>query len=249
MRRNPEKTPWPGPICGFLNPEHTAASGLERNRTMGKFILTCRCGQRMQVPRSAVGRLGQCPACGERIQITSDLLSPRQSSRRGPLVRGASFRDEASTSGAREEDKQRFGKAVDLFYTRRYAEALSLFDALARDYPDNPEIESGRRECLRQMRRYSLGNENEPNALPAPDSLGLDAIKRVIHEKLSTSTSDEVQLRAAELALRVLEIEARRTASTPVEPDACTSSNNDHADMRTDNETAPREFMEEESFS
>ncbi|MBN2308734.1 MAG: hypothetical protein JXR94_07165, partial [Candidatus Hydrogenedentes bacterium] len=38
---------------------------------MRKLILTCDCGERMKVPRSAVGKTGVCPSCGRRIAITA----------------------------------------------------------------------------------------------------------------------------------------------------------------------------------
>ncbi len=177
---------------------------------MSKFILTCQCGQRMRVPRSAVGRTGQCPACGRHIPITNDTLVPKNTSRSGGGMRNAAFRTQRQGPGAREDDKQRFGQAVDLFYNKRYAEALSIFDLLASDYPGNAEIESARSECLRHMKRRSLGDSSEQLALPSTAEINLATVKAIVLEKLAQGTRDEVQLQAATLALEILRMEAQQ---------------------------------------
>lgn len=164
----------------------------------------------MRVPRNAVGRTGQCPACGQRISITGDALEAQSSPRLGNGMRNAAFRMHRQAPGAREEDKQRFGQAVDLFYNRRYAEALSLFDILAREYPGNEEIESARRECLRHMKRRSIGDGSGPLALPASGELDWDTVKRIVLEKLAQGTREDVQLQAAALALQILSMEAKQ---------------------------------------
>ena len=52
---------------------------------MRKLVVTCECGQRMQVPRSAVGKTGLCPTCGQSITITNDnaTAAPPPSAARG----------------------------------------------------------------------------------------------------------------------------------------------------------------------
>jgi len=167
----------------------------------------------MRVPRNAVGRTGQCPNCGRRIPITSEALEPKSNSRTGNGARNAAFRMPRPAAGAGEQDKQRFGQAVDLFYNRRYAEALSIFDILAREYPGNAEIESARRECLRHMKRRALGDGSERLALPpALADLDLAVVKGIVLEKLAHGARDEVQLQAVALALQILRMEARQAA-------------------------------------
>lgn len=166
----------------------------------------------MRVPRNAVGRTGQCPACGQRISITGDALEAKNSPRLGNGMRNAAFRMHRQAPVAREEDKQRFGQAVDLFYNRRYAEALSIFDILAREYPGNEEIESARRECLRHMKRRSIGDGSGPLALPASGELNWDTVKGIVLEKLAQGTREDVQLQAAALALQILRMESEQAA-------------------------------------
>ncbi len=185
---------------------------------MRKLILSCTCGQRMQVPRSAIGRTGLCPSCGAAVPITSE--NTTQASVRGAGPDSAPPRGSAvggAWSGTRrsptEEAKRKFGEAVDLYYRRHYAEALAIFNELARQFPGNSEIERGRDQCLAALRGGG-GNEG----LPAHDGYRLPgggteetsgqldetAVRRIVLDKLLHGASDAVQLQAAELASKLL---------------------------------------------
>ncbi len=194
---------------------------------MRKLLVTCECGQTMQVPRSAVGKMGMCPTCGATMRISTgntramprkgrgDYASGSASTARGP-ARGPALGQGAVDPP--EEAKQRFGEAVDLYYQQRYGEALAIFDSLARQFPGNPNIEQGRRECMEAMRRPSLPPPEKRRIL-AEAELDEDVVRRVILDKLMNSHSDAVQLQAAELAARLLGI-LDRNAGRPEVPDA-----------------------------
>src|SRR5690606_35404286 len=124
---------------------------------MRKLLVRCTCGQEMQVPRSAFGKSGMCSSCGSTVRIGSDNTRPFAPSTPGRGAGGAGGGGRAFNwrriAGPSEEAKQQFGKAVDLYSAHRYAEALTIFDSLAREFPDNPEIDQARRQCLRAMNR------------------------------------------------------------------------------------------------
>jgi len=103
-----------------------------------------------------------------------------------------------------EDAKRRFGEAVDLYHQQRYAEALAIFDSLAKQFPDNPNIETGRLQCLNAIKR--------PAALPPAGGVKLlegakldeETVKRVVLEKLLSGATDSVQLQAADIAVQIL---------------------------------------------
>jgi hypothetical protein len=176
---------------------------------MRKLILTCECGQRMQVPRSAIGKLGMCPQCNRTIRITGANTA-------GPGAQALST--ERNLGGKRtwwtgsrqghepsEEDKRRFGEAVDLYYGGRYAEALAIFDELARLYPGSNDIEAGRRQCTAALSRGPKAPRGgERPALPDGAALDEETVRRVVLEKLLAADDEAVQLQAADIACRML---------------------------------------------
>lgn len=194
---------------------------------MQKLILTCdSCGQRMQVPRSAIGRTGMCPNCGATIRITANNTAAAVRGKNpgggGGLFGGRNlfWRGGSGSSGGTptEEAKQRFGRAVDLFYGGKHAEALAIFDSLAKEYRDNPDIEAARQQCLSALqegRGGPLAIEDQASGsgwgsnMPAlPEELDEETVRRVVIEKLLRGRTEEVQLRAAEIASRWLGMEA-----------------------------------------
>ncbi len=178
---------------------------------MRKLVVTCECGQRMQVPRSAVGKTGLCPTCGQSITITNDnaTAAPPPSAARGsrPLnnARQSWWQGRAAPS---EDARRRFGEAVDLYYLGRYAEALAIFDALAKQFPGNPDIESGRTQCIAGLRRspaaLTMGTAGSSGTVPADARLDAETVKRVILDKMIGGATEATQLQAAELAARIL---------------------------------------------
>jgi hypothetical protein len=167
----------------------------------------------MRVPPSAVGKVGLCPTCGEQVPITNNKAEAQSPRRKKSFFRRGKTQNTAWIEDVSEGARQRFGKAVDLFYRQRYAEALSVFSALLQDHPGNPEIEAGREECLRQMQQCAVG-ENRKGLLSGPaEQLDLETVKTVVLEKLLESSRDEVQLQAADLALRILAMEKDDTSA------------------------------------
>lgn len=182
---------------------------------MRKLIVTCECGQRMQVPRSAIGRQGICPGCGRAVAITADNTSAIPTNKGGKFFGGGGTgtfwgrmtggRGAGGGPEPTEEAKRRFGEAVDLYHQQRYAEALAIFNALAKQFPGNPNIETGREQCLNALKR--------PSALPGSTvkllegaKLDEETVKRVVLEKMLSGATDAIQLQAAELATRILGI-------------------------------------------
>ena len=204
-------------------------------------MVLCVCGERIQVPRSALGKTGLCPACGRVISITADAASPvrAQSMIASPPVQAGRPIAEAWGTGAPRigagpaaEAKRRFAEAVDLYFSRRYAQALSIFQVLAEEFPDNEDIRTGRDMCITALHTQPQtgidshavdgADASSDNgragarlrgqlALPAPgepitEIMVEETLKRVLIEKMLSGSSDEVQLRAAELAVQVFGI-------------------------------------------
>lgn len=170
---------------------------------MRKLYITCDCGQQMQVPRSAIGKMGQCPACGERIPINHETTTrqPQATSSLGAAVRGRWGAKSRPTMDA----KQQFGRAVDLYCAGRYGEALAIFDALQAEFPDSVEIARARRQCAEARNR-------DPLSLAGPEVQGvgdeidgriMSSVRRVAIEKMLHGSSDAIQLQAAELVARL----------------------------------------------
>jgi hypothetical protein len=180
----------------------------------------------MQVPRSAIGKTGMCPTCNQTMIINADNASAAPSSSKAAAA--AATRPSTGTRGGGgggaggggffqsreswwqggggeppEDAKRRFGEAVDLFYSGRYAEAVAIFNTLSVQYPNNPDIENGRTQCMRALKRPpTLAIENKAELLEGAE-LNAETVKQVILEKLLTSASEQVQLQAAELAGRM----------------------------------------------
>lgn len=203
---------------------------------MRRLMVLCICGERIQVPRSALGRTGLCPACGRVISITADSATaikgpvpakPAPVQNAAPLG-GASWNSGNGRANTVPSDaKRRFAEAVDLYFSQRFAQALSIFESLAEEFPDNADIISGRQMCMTALRnRQQPALEHHPGSsanLPAPldartgepprrlapptepipDSVVEDTLKHVLIEKMLNGSDDRVQLRAAELAIRV----------------------------------------------
>ena len=185
---------------------------------MRKLLVTCECGQQMQVPRSALGKMGMCPTCGKTTRISSENTSalPARSKKMKTKAAGSerpsrpSF--QSSGSAAPHEDaKQRFGLAVDHYYAGRYGQALAVFDGLLKEFPDDSEIDRGREQCLAAIRGAKIsGLLAHGEADPSPDvsMLNEGTVRRIVLEKLVGGSSDEVQLQAAELASKLLRLGA-----------------------------------------
>lgn len=172
---------------------------------MRKLILTCgSCGQRMQVPRSAIGRTGLCPACGTTVRINSDNTTTAGPARKTMFSGGGSW---WRGGKANDDAKRRFGEAVDLYYSGRFAEALAIFNGLARDFPENADIQNGRVQCERALRHPGAGRrlalEHKTEQLKGA-VLDRDTVKRIVLEKLVAGESDAIQLQAAEIAAKIL---------------------------------------------
>jgi len=207
---------------------------------MRKLIVTCRCGQRMQVPRSAIGKTGVCPACGQRVRVTARNAVPQSARRKPGFIEGRSswWRGQEEPS---EEAKQRFGEAVDLYYAKRYAEALAIFDVLARQYPGNPVVERGRSQCLNAMERSSLPPLAQGHLLPeSQKELNPDTVKDVILDRMINGAQDEIRLKAAELACKILGLFDHRDRHTPL-PGSAGDTGEVQDEGATPEEPAPAE--------
>ncbi|MBI2425864.1 MAG: hypothetical protein HYV27_23770 [Candidatus Hydrogenedentes bacterium] len=162
----------------------------------------------MKVPRSAIGKMGMCPACGKKIPIG-------RSSENGK-AKAAPFNDPWNGETSRkwqkgaapdEAAKREFGRAADLYCEGRFGEALAIFDALARRFPDSPEIQSARSQCV-------AGRNRKPIELPEPGPdqvLGSEfndetrrLVKQVLMDKMLHAASESVQVQAAEVIGRML---------------------------------------------
>jgi hypothetical protein len=204
---------------------------------MRKLILTCECGERMKVPRSAIGRTGVCPSCGRRIAISADNSRPAATGEdTAPHAPSGSSR----FGNAREEAKRRYAQAVDLYLSRRYAEALAIFSALTQQFPDDADIERSRIQCIQALRDpIALAIEHKPGGPViterADAEMDEETIKKFIMEKMLYGSNEMVQLRAAELASRILGLIPGDTGP----------ERSDHVDesQRPDLDSAPRERL------
>ncbi|HIJ72482.1 MAG TPA: hypothetical protein HPP83_00125, partial [Candidatus Hydrogenedentes bacterium] len=146
-----------------------------------------------------------CPTCGRSIRIAAGGARPDSGGQPSTF-----FGDKRTwwrgRSAPSDDAKQRFGEAVDLYYAQRYAEALAVFDSLAKQYPGNADIERGRAQCIKVMGRAALpAAKTDPRQLlPDATELSRDVVKRVILDKMLNGSSDAIQLQAAELAARLL---------------------------------------------
>lgn len=184
---------------------------------MRKLILTCdQCGQRMQVPRSAIGRMGMCPTCGTTIKIRSTNTETTGAPKNSLLSGSRSSWWRGSGAQPTEDAKRKFGEAVDLYYTGRYAESLAIFDSLIQQFPGNPDIENGRLQCLNALRKgnrtYALDDKSGGGGggVYASGDLDEKTIRRIVTDKMLRGESEAVQLQAADIAARLLGLYAKR---------------------------------------
>lgn len=171
---------------------------------MRKLFITCDCGQQMQVPRSAIGKMGQCPSCGEKIPINRETTSSAPQAR--PSIHSTTRKRWGRTAKPSVDAKQQFGRAVDLYCAGRYGEALAIFDTLHAEFPDSTEIERARRQCVEARNRGPLNLPGPGEGQVAGDELDeptMRAMRRIVVEKLLHGDTDVVQLQAAELIARM----------------------------------------------
>ena len=185
---------------------------------MQKLLITCQCGQQMQAPRSALGKMGRCTTCGHTTKITAANTQPMGGNRRpsvfAPRRQAQPESWQQSAASTPDDGKIRFGQAVDHYYAGRYGEALALFDTLARQYPGNADIEHGRDQCMKAVRRpapalpHLDGSTALRSSSPAEvvGVLDVETVRKIVLERLLHSTSETVQVQAAELAMRLLGI-------------------------------------------
>jgi hypothetical protein len=155
--------------------------------------------------------------------------SPFQST--SPFQSGSSFGASwgpGNGGGTSADAKRRFAEAVDLYFSQQYAQALNIFESLAEDYPDNADINSGKSMCMAALKnRQQLALEHQhgqhgnfpvpmdgrggaeparrlsPPTESIPENVVEDTLKHVLVEKMLNGSDDRIQLRAAELAIRV----------------------------------------------
>ena len=171
---------------------------------MRKLFITCDCGQQMQVPRSAIGKMGQCPSCGEKIPINRDTTATSPQAR--PSIGAASRKKWGTRVKPNVDAKQQFGRAVDLYCEGRYGEALAIFDALQAEFPDSAEIQRARRQCMEARNRDPINLPEPSEGQVAGDELNeatLRALRRIVVAKMLHGSTEGVQLRAAELVARM----------------------------------------------
>lgn len=158
----------------------------------------------MQVPRSAIGKMGQCPSCGEKIPINHETTTRQPQATTS--VGSASRNRWGAKSRPSMDAKQQFGRAVDLYCAGHYGEALAIFDALQAEFPDSIEIERARRQCAEARTRDPIRLTGPAGAQITGEEFDEDAmraVRRVALEKMLHGTTETVQLQAAELVARL----------------------------------------------
>lgn len=168
---------------------------------MRRLVVTCTCGAKMQAPRSAYGKIGVCSKCGARLRIGAMNTSPLGLPPPGGLGHEGQAR-RRQTAGGDGDVQQRFGRGVDLFYKGQYAEALAVFDGLAREYPGNAEVQNARARCMKAMQD---GTEQSASARPTEDvELDEKTTKNAILDLMLNGFTESTRLQAAELACKAL---------------------------------------------
>jgi len=180
---------------------------------MRKLLVTCMCGERIQVPRSALGRTGLCPSCGRAIKITTDNASPMQAPNASALT-DADVKIPAPETAA-EDAQLTFGKAVDHYYAGEVAQALVLLTRLSGRYPERDEIARARKLCAEAIRTatplppqpstpaigYTEANDSTPTD---ENELTTTAVRKFIIHKMHHAETELAQIQAAELAGRMV---------------------------------------------
>ncbi|MBM3289527.1 MAG: hypothetical protein FJY92_05195 [Candidatus Hydrogenedentes bacterium] len=193
---------------------------------MRRLVVQCTCGERIQVPHSALGRAGLCPSCGATVMISKDNATPFRGVAPAPQQPGPRQPDRAWTGGgvstnAPEDIRRRFAEGVDLYFAKRYSEALVIFNTLAAAMPHDADIQMGQTMCLNALRKVAplgIGHAGMFGQLPAPDdmhdradsllngptpTMDRDFFKRFLFDKMLNGQGDDVQMRAAELAAKM----------------------------------------------
>ena len=192
---------------------------------MRKLILACECGQRIQLPRNAVGKTGVCPTCGRAIPITKNNTKPLTAKeRKKARMVGAGNGNWTNTQGGAqptEESRRLFGRGADLFCEGRYGEALAIFDSLARQFPGIPEIENARKQCMaaRQRPLNALPRPGETPSAGPEMTADPETVKRVVLEKMLHARSEAIQLQAAEIMARILGMFDHKPKEAAPEPE------------------------------
>ncbi|NUM55241.1 MAG: hypothetical protein HUU46_16470 [Candidatus Hydrogenedentes bacterium] len=218
---------------------------------MRRLVVQCSCGERIQVPHSALGKAGLCPSCGATIYISKDNAAPYRgtsatSSRSGSSAPSSDrgWSGGGSASDAPEDIRRRFAEGVDLYFAKRYSEALVIFNSLAAVMPHDADIQMGQTMCLGALRKISplgIAQDGHFRGLPAPHNgndpndrlesilrgptpaLDRDFFKRFLFDKMIYGHGDEVQMRAAELAAKMFGFldapQPDESASAASEPD------------------------------
>ncbi len=193
---------------------------------MRRLMIQCSCGERIQVPHSALGKAGLCPSCGSTVFISKDNAAPYRGTSASQTRTGAAQPNRAWTGGgaaqnAPEEIRRRFAEGVDLYFAKRYSEALVIFNNMAAAMPHDADIQMGQTMCLNALRKIAplgLAHEGPFGQLPAPDdvrdraesilngptpTLDRDFFKRFLVDKMLNGQGGDVQMRAAELAAKM----------------------------------------------
>lgn len=186
-------------------------------------MVQCSCGERIQVPHSALGKAGLCPSCGATIYISKDNAAPYRGTTapRSSPPPGERPWSGGGAQNAPEEIRRRFAEGVDLYFAKRYSEALVIFNNLAAAMPHDADIQMGQTMCLNALRKITplgLAHEGALGRLPAPQdtqeriesilhgptpALDRDFFKRFLVDKMLHGVGDDIQMRAAELAAKM----------------------------------------------
>ena len=193
---------------------------------MRRLVVQCSCGERIQVPHSALGKAGLCPSCGASIFISKDNAAPYRgtaasTSRTGAPQAERPWTGGAAASDAPEDVRRRFAEGVDLYFAKRYSEALVIFNTLAAAMPHDADIQMGQTMCINALRKvapFGLGHGSPFGLLPGGEgpedriekilhgptpTLDRDFFRRFLFDKMLHGQGDDVQMRAAELAAKM----------------------------------------------
>ncbi len=200
---------------------------------MRKVIITCPCGQRMQVSRSAYGKVGLCPKCNQKLRVGATGLEPLALPSPGdaplPPPPRAPLEFPERSDAAFENAKRNFATAVDYFYHAQYEKALGILDRLHDELPDNAQVQTARARCADAMNaarteKTAAPRETPPDnpvpdtptpqeeTEPPPAQLTIESVHETVLRLMTSASPDSVRLKAAKLAARLLGI-GRTTGS------------------------------------